>query len=119
MVVVVFALKIWRYYLYDERCYLYTYHKSLKYLMTQNEVNLRQRRWVEFLKDYDVVIDFHPRKAVVDALRRKTFAALQALDVRLSLNNDDALCEKLTLRTSWIDRVKELQAIDEKCLKKL
>ncbi|XP_039034121.1 uncharacterized protein LOC120170212, partial [Hibiscus syriacus] len=68
---VVFALRIWRHYLYGERCYLYTDHKSLKYLMTQKELNLRQRRWVEFLKDYEVIIDYHPGKAnvVADALR--------------------------------------------------
>ncbi|KAE8687051.1 Detected protein of unknown function [Hibiscus syriacus] len=59
------SLSLW------ERCYLYTDHKSLKYLMTQKELNLRQHRWVEFLKDYDVIIDYHPGKAnvVADALR--------------------------------------------------
>ncbi|KAE8676736.1 Detected protein of unknown function [Hibiscus syriacus] len=121
MAAVVFALKIWRHYLYGERCYMYTDHKSLKYLMTQNELNLRQRRWVEFLKDYDVVIDFHPGKVnvVADTLSRKTFTALRALDARLSLNGDGVICAKLTLKPSWLDRIKELQAGDEKCLKKL
>ncbi|KAL4273759.1 hypothetical protein GQ457_09G020940 [Hibiscus cannabinus] len=64
---VVFALKIWRHYLYGERCMVYTDHKSLKYLMTQKELNLRQRRWLELLKDYDLSIEYHPvdlRKAV-------------------------------------------------------
>jgi hypothetical protein len=50
---VVFALKIWRHYLYGEKCTIFTDHKSLKYLLTQKELNLRQRRWVELLKDYD------------------------------------------------------------------
>ncbi|XP_039048938.1 uncharacterized protein LOC120189842 [Hibiscus syriacus] len=121
MAAVIFALKIWRHYLYCERCCLYTYHKSLKYLMTQKELNLRQRKWIEFLKDYDIVIDFHPGKAnvVADALSQKTFAALRALDARLSLNDDGALCAELTLRPSWIDRIKELQARDEECSKRL
>ncbi|KAL4341455.1 hypothetical protein GQ457_08G021100 [Hibiscus cannabinus] len=57
---IVFALKIWRHYLYGEKCYLFTDHKSLKYLLTQKELNLRQRRWMELLKDYDLVIDYHP-----------------------------------------------------------
>ena len=45
LVAVVFALKIWRHYLYGEKCRIYTYHKSLKYLLTRKELNLRQRRW--------------------------------------------------------------------------
>ncbi|XP_043811844.1 uncharacterized protein LOC122723519 [Manihot esculenta] len=57
---IVFALKIWRHYLYGEKCYIYTDHKSLKYLPIQKELNLRQRRWLELLKDYDCIIDYHP-----------------------------------------------------------
>ena len=57
---VVFALKLWRHYLYGERCEVYTDHKSLKYLFTQKELNLRQRRWLELLKDYDLTILYHP-----------------------------------------------------------
>ncbi|OAY81215.1 Transposon Ty3-G Gag-Pol polyprotein [Ananas comosus] len=71
---VVFALKLWRHYLYGERCEVYTDHKSLKYLFTQKELNLRQRRWLELLKDYDLTILYHPGKAnvVADALSRKS-----------------------------------------------
>ena len=71
---VVFALKIWRHYLYGEKCGIYTDHKSLKYLLTQKELNLRQQRWLAFFKDYGYIIDYHPGKAniVVDALSRKT-----------------------------------------------
>ena len=53
---IVFALKIWRHYLYGEKCFIYTDHKSLKYLPSQRELNLRQRRWMELIKDYDCVI---------------------------------------------------------------
>ncbi|KAJ8900073.1 hypothetical protein K2173_024189 [Erythroxylum novogranatense] len=75
---VVFALKIWRHYLYGERCRIFTDHKSLKYLLTQKELNLRQRRWFELFKDYDCIVDYHPDKAnvVADALSRKTISAL-------------------------------------------
>ncbi|KAL4309853.1 hypothetical protein GQ457_01G017270 [Hibiscus cannabinus] len=70
---IVFALKIWRHYLYGEKCHMFTDHKSLKYLLTQKDLNLRQRRWMELLKDYDLVIDYHPGKAnvVADALRNQ------------------------------------------------
>ena len=60
---VVFALKIWRHYLYGEKCRIYTDHKSLKYLLTRKELNLRQRRWLELFKDYDCIIDYHPHKS--------------------------------------------------------
>ena len=70
---VVFALKIWRHYLYGRPCKIFTDHKSLKYIFTQKELNLRQRRWLELLKDYDLQIQYHPGKAnvVADALSRK------------------------------------------------
>ncbi|KAL4351688.1 hypothetical protein GQ457_06G013250 [Hibiscus cannabinus] len=64
---VVFALKIWRHYLYGEKCHMFTDHKSLKYLLTQKDLHLRQQRWMELLKDYALVIDYHPRKANVVA----------------------------------------------------
>ena len=53
LVAIVFALKIWRNYLYGEKCRIFTDHKSLKYLLTQKDLNLRKRRWLELLKDYD------------------------------------------------------------------
>ncbi|KAD4179016.1 hypothetical protein E3N88_27607 [Mikania micrantha] len=62
---VVFALKIWRHYLYGVKCSIYTDHKSLKYFFTQKELNMRQRRWLELLKDYDCEIIYHPGKANV------------------------------------------------------
>ena len=84
---IVFALKIWRHYLYGEKCFIYTDHKSLKYFPLQRELNLRQRRWMELIKDYDCVIDYHPGKAnvVADALSKKSVQTLQALNAHLSL----------------------------------
>jgi len=74
---VVFALKIWRHYLYGVRFEVFSDHKSLKYLFDQKELNMRQRRWMEFLKDYDFGLNYHPGKAnvVADALSRKALHA--------------------------------------------
>ncbi|GKB43064.1 putative reverse transcriptase domain-containing protein [Tanacetum coccineum] len=70
---VVFALKIWRYYLYGTKCTMFTGHKSLQHILNQKELNMRQRRWLELLSDYDCEIRYHPGKAnvVADALSRK------------------------------------------------
>ena len=78
---VVFALKIWRHYLYGERCEIYTDHKSLKYFFIQKELNMRQRRWLELMKDFDCAIKYHPEKAnvVVDALSRKSSSSISML----------------------------------------
>jgi len=59
---VVFALKIWRHYLYGIPCKIYTDHQSLNYIFTQKELNLRQQHWLELLKDYDLQIQYHPAK---------------------------------------------------------
>ncbi|GKD88536.1 putative reverse transcriptase domain-containing protein [Tanacetum coccineum] len=70
---VVFALRLWRHYLYGTKCTVYTDHKSLQYILDQNKLNMRQRRWIELLSDYDCEIRYHPGKAniVADALSRK------------------------------------------------
>ena len=67
---VVFAMKIWRHYLYGVHCRIFTDHKSLQYIFNQKELNLRQIRWLELIKDYDCTIEYHPGKAnvVADAL---------------------------------------------------
>nr|GEV36836.1 putative reverse transcriptase domain-containing protein [Tanacetum cinerariifolium] len=70
---VVFTLKIWRHYLYGTKCIVFTDHKSLQHVLNQKELNMRQRRWLELLADYDCEIHYHPGKAnvVADALSRK------------------------------------------------
>jgi hypothetical protein len=75
LVVVVHALKIWRHYLIGHCCEIYNDHKSLKYIFTQDDLNLQQRRWLELIKDYDLAINYHPGKAnvVADALSRKKY----------------------------------------------
>ncbi|WVZ93886.1 hypothetical protein U9M48_039838, partial [Paspalum notatum var. saurae] len=75
---VVHALKIWRHYLMGNKCKIYTDHKSLKYIFTQTELNMRQRRWLELIKDYELEIHYHPGKANVVAytLSRKSYCNL-------------------------------------------
>jgi hypothetical protein len=76
LAIVVHALKIWRHYLIGHKSDIYTDHKSLKYIFTQLDLNLRQRRWLELIKDYELEVHYHPRKAnvVADALSRKSYA---------------------------------------------
>ncbi|GJZ00489.1 putative reverse transcriptase domain-containing protein [Tanacetum coccineum] len=70
---VVFALRLWRHYLYGTKCVMFIDHKSLQYILDQKELNMRQRRWIELLSDYDCEICYHPGKAnvVEDALSQK------------------------------------------------
>ncbi|GJW84499.1 putative reverse transcriptase domain-containing protein [Tanacetum coccineum] len=70
---IVFALRLWRYYLYGTKCVVFTDHKSLQYILNKKELNLRQQRWIELLTDYDCEIRYHPGKAnvVADTLSRK------------------------------------------------
>nr|GFC03806.1 putative reverse transcriptase domain-containing protein [Tanacetum cinerariifolium] len=70
---VVFALKIWRHYLYGTKCRVFTDHKSLQHILDQKELNMRQCRWLEFLSDYDCEIHYYPGKVnvIADALSRK------------------------------------------------
>jgi hypothetical protein len=73
LVVVLHALKILRHYVMGTKCQIYIDHKSLKYTFTQKDLNLRQRRWLELVKDYDLEIHYHLGKAnlVIDALSQK------------------------------------------------
>ncbi|GJZ77240.1 putative reverse transcriptase domain-containing protein [Tanacetum coccineum] len=70
---IVFSLKLWRNYLYETKCTVFTDHKSLQHILNQKELNMKQRRWLELLSDYDCKIRYHPGKAnvVADALSRK------------------------------------------------
>jgi hypothetical protein len=79
---VVHAVKIWRHYLMVKRCELYMDHKSLKYIFTQSNLNLRQGRWLELIKDYDLGINYHPGKAnvVVDALSQRSHVSQLVVD---------------------------------------
>jgi hypothetical protein len=72
----VHALKIWRHYLIGHRCEIYSDHKSLKYIFTQNDLNLQQRQWLEFIQDYDLGIKYDPEKAnvVADAQATRSIA---------------------------------------------
>ncbi|KAL4014107.1 hypothetical protein IC575_026299 [Cucumis melo] len=87
---VVFALKIWRHYLYGEKIQIFTDHKSLKYFFTQKELNMRQRRWLELVKDYDCEILYHPGKAnvVADALNRKVSHSAALITRQAPLHRD-------------------------------
>ncbi|KAL0546451.1 hypothetical protein IC582_016360 [Cucumis melo] len=87
---VVFALKIWRHYLYGEKIQIFTDHKSLKYFFTQKELNMRQRRWLELVKDYDCEILYHPAKAnvVADALSRKVSHSAALITRQAPLHRD-------------------------------
>jgi hypothetical protein len=89
---VVHALKIWRHYLMRNRCNIFTDHKSLKYISTQSDLNMRQRRWLELIKYYDIEVHYHPGKAnvVADALSRKAHCNCLSME-----SYNDTLCEEL------------------------
>nr|AAN04909.1 Putative polyprotein [Oryza sativa Japonica Group] len=122
---VVHALKIWRHYLIGNRCEIYTDHKSLKYIFTQSDLNLRQRRWLELIKDYDVGIHYHPGKAnvVADALSRKSHCnTLNVRDIPPELNQQmEALnlsivgrgfLAALEAKPTLLDQIREAQKND-------
>jgi hypothetical protein len=93
---VVHALKIWRHYLMGAHCNIYTDHKSLKYIFTQVDLNMRQRRWLELIKDYDLEVHYHPGKAnvVADALSRKAQCNCMTMDAGIT-----TLCDELCVGT--------------------
>jgi hypothetical protein len=103
---VVHALKIWRHYIIGKRCQVYSDHKSLKYIFTQPDLNLRQRSWLELIKGYDLVINYHLSKAnvVVDALSRRSH--LNMLATRKLLPKFCKEFEKLNL--GWVSNTKSL-----------
>jgi hypothetical protein len=90
---VVHELKMWRHYLMGTHCNIFTDHKSLKYIFTQADLNMRQRRWLELIKDYDLEVHYHPGKAnvVADALSRKLQCNCILMDSRIN-----TLCDELS-----------------------
>jgi ribonuclease HI len=124
---VVHALKIWRHYLIGNKCEIYTDHKSLKYIFTQPDLNLRQRRWLELIKDYDLEIHYHPGKAnvVADALSRKAYCHhLVTQEPRLREEMEKLNLSvvphsynyNLSVRPVLDDQIKEAQKDDEKLM---
>ncbi|KAJ6798227.1 uncharacterized protein M6B38_214075 [Iris pallida] len=127
---VVFALKLWRHYLYGERIKIYTDHKSLKYVFTQKEINMRQRRWLELLKDFNMELTYHPGKAnkVADALSRRPEAFfmntpkeiledLRKMGIEVIRPLTEGMWQNLQIQSSLIDRIKEAQQNDSKLQK--
>ncbi|GJR12913.1 putative reverse transcriptase domain-containing protein [Tanacetum coccineum] len=103
---VVFALKIWRHYLYGTKSVIYTDHKSLQHIFSQKELNMRQRRWIELFSDYDCEIRYHPGKANVMA---------DALSKKERINPKRVRAMNMTLQSSIKDRILATQkeAVDE------
>ncbi|XP_070011232.1 uncharacterized protein [Nicotiana sylvestris] len=133
LVAIVHALKMWRHYLYGVSCEVYTDHRSLQYIFKQSDLNLRQRRWLELLKDYDITILYHPGKAnvVADALSRKAESMgslafipttemplaldIQSLDnrlVRLDISKPSRVLAYVVAQSSLLGQIKARQFDD-------
>nr|GEV58510.1 putative reverse transcriptase domain-containing protein [Tanacetum cinerariifolium] len=110
---VVFALKIWRHYLYGTKCTMFTDHKSLQPIVDQKELNMRQQRWLELLSDYDCDIRYHPGKAnvVADALSRKErdkpLRRLLSGTITLSNKAEDPISVLSSGIRAWSDKIKD------------
>ena len=113
---VVHALKSWRHFLYGSKCELYTDHKSLKYFFTQKELNMRQRRWLELIKDYDLTINYTPGKAnvVADALSRKSTDSVPVeMELPKQLKKELEQAEIMLLQGEAIGSIATMRIIDE------
>ena len=133
LAVVVFALKIWRHYLYGAPCRIFTDHKSFQYIFTQKELNLRQRRCLELIKDYNCTIEYHTGKAnvVADALSRRPESSLshmrlsylpllmdlRALGVILEAEDSRALLATFHVRPLIVDQIQAGQLQDPQMIK--
>ncbi|KAH0652758.1 hypothetical protein KY289_030436 [Solanum tuberosum] len=131
---VVFALKIWRHYLYGVKCEVFIDHRSLQHVFTQNDLNLRQQRWMELLKDYDVTIQYHSGKAnvVADALSRKAVSigslaylsvtkrplakeiqTLESKFIQLGISERGGVLVSIEVKATFIEEIKAKQFEDE------
>jgi hypothetical protein len=117
---VVHALKIWMHYLMGKRCELYMNHKSLKYIFTQSNLNLRQRRWLELIKDYDLGINYHPGKAnvvahvsqlVEDSMPFELCEEFDKLNLRIIANTE---AMEMEVGSSLLQEIRRRQLEDEK-----
>ncbi|WMV29232.1 hypothetical protein MTR67_022617 [Solanum verrucosum] len=134
LVVVMFALKIWRHCLYGVKCEVFTDHRSLQHVFTQRDLNLRQIRWMELLKDYDVTIQYHRGKAivVVDALSQKMVSmgslacfgvskrplakeiqTLESKFMQLGISEKCGVLASIEIRPTFIKEIKAKQFEDE------
>jgi hypothetical protein len=104
---VVHTLKIWRHYIIGKRCEVYSDHKSLKYIFTQPDLNLMQRRWLELINDYDLGINYHHDKANVlaDALRRRSHLNMLATRELLP----EFCTEFMKLNLGWVSNVEVIE----------
>ncbi|KAH0683009.1 hypothetical protein KY290_021590 [Solanum tuberosum] len=131
---IVFALKIWRHYLYGVKCEVFTDHRYLQHVFTQKNLNLRQIRWMELLKDYDVTIQYHPGKAnvVADALSRKVVSmgslaclsaskrhlakeiqTLESKFMQLGISEKGRVLASIEVRATFIEEIKAKQFEDD------
>jgi len=121
---IVHTLKIWRHYLIGNKCEIYTDHKSLKYIFTQPDLNLRQKRWLELVKDYNLEIHYHPGKAnvVADALSRKSYGPkddhlreeMARLNVHIVPRGSSHV---LNVQSTLEDRIRKAQSSDKDLMK--
>ncbi|XP_012468877.1 uncharacterized protein LOC105786955 [Gossypium raimondii] len=104
----VFTLKIWRHHLYGDKCIIYIDHKGLKYVLTQKELNLRQRHWIELLKGYDCIIGYHLSKAnvVTKALSRNSMSELRVMFSKFNLFDNSGLLSKFQVQPTLIEKIK-------------
>lgn len=122
---VVFALQKWRHYLYGAEFEIFTDHKSLKYLFSQKELNMRQRRWIELLNDFDCQILYHPGKAnvVADALSRKSIVASMMVkewemleevsNWNPKVSRSTIMFAMVTIQPILLNKIKEAQTSDQ------
>jgi len=127
---VIFALKIWQHYLLGTRVEIYTDDKSLKYIFTKKKLNMRQRRWLELMAEYDHNLQYHSGRlnVVPDALSRRLAAMIlieqkslieemRRLTLEVVISGDVACCMVMQLQSSLVDRIKEAQASDKQLQK--